>query len=261
MVSRASIIRRVADATAKVAAVGADAAPEHQTEKGKPSASWGRKARGLAQGEIARLPVHTTEGAYTMKQYLFSRRGLGWATLLAGLALVPAQAASASTALTCPTPVLSQPFSALGDTNQYTMAPGQAVDNFAGTGWTLSGGASITTTKLADGSTGSVLNLPAGSKAVSPQMCVSGGYPSARMDIRSLGTALSAGTMFYVSPAGSTTLSGGLPVVATPAWAVSAPVSVAPGSTAAEMVQYTLVGGAKAPAVQVYNLYVDPRMH
>lgn len=196
-----------------------------------------------------------------MKQYLFSRRALGWATVVAGLALVPAQAASASTVTACPTPALSQSFAALGDHNQYTLAPGQAADDFAGTGWTLSGGASIVTTKLADGSTGSVLNLPAGSKAVSPPMCVTGGYPSARMEIRTLGTVSSAGTMFYVSPAGSTTLSGGLPVLATPAWAVSAPVSVAPGSTAAEMVQYTLVQGAKAAAGQVYDLYVDPRMH
>ena len=158
-------------------------------------------------------------------------------------------------------PALSQPFSALGDTNQYALVPGQAVDNFTGTGWTLSAGASITATKLADGTTGSVLNLPAGAKAVSPAMCVSGGYPAARMVARTLGTAASAGMMFYVSPAGSSTVSGGLPVLATPSWAASAPVSVAPGSTAAEMVQFTLVSGAKAATDQVYNLYVDPRMH
>ncbi len=196
-----------------------------------------------------------------MKQYLFSRRVLGWATLLAALALVPAQAASASTTLTCPTPALSQPFLSLGDSNWYTLVPGEGADNFAGTGWTLTGGASITATKLADGSTGSVLNLPAGSRAVSPAMCVSGGYPTARMITRTLGSASSASTMFYVSPAGSANLSGGMPVLTTPSWAVSAPVSVAPGSTAAEMVQYTLVAGAKAAALQVYDLYVDPRMH
>lgn len=195
-----------------------------------------------------------------MKQYLFSRRALGWATVLAGLALVPAQAASAS-ALTCPTPVLSQPFSALGDTNQYALAPGQAVDNFTGAGWTLSGGASITAAALADGTTGSVLNLPAGSRAVSPAMCVTGGYPAARMVTRTLGTGASAGMTFSVSPAGTTAKSGGMPVLSTPSWAASAPVSVAPGNTAAEMVQFTLVGGAKAPTEQVYNLYVDPRMH
>lgn len=194
-----------------------------------------------------------------MKQYLFSRRGLGWATVLAGLALVPAQAASAS-ALTCPTPVLSQPFTALGDTNQYALAPGQAADNFAGTGWTLSGGASITTATLTDGSTGSVLNLPAGSRAVSPAMCVSGGYPAARMVTRTLGTASSAGLTFAVSPAG-TAAKPGSPVISTPVWAVSAPVSVASGSTAAQMVQFTLVAGSKSPGEQVYDLYIDPRMH
>ncbi len=196
-----------------------------------------------------------------MKQYLFSRRVLAWATLLAALALVPAQAASASTTLTCPTPVLSQPFLSIGDSNWYTLVPGEAADNFAGTGWALTGGATISTTKLADGSTGSVLNLPAGATAVSPAMCVSGGYPTARMITRTLATTSSASTLFYVTPAGSTTLSGGMPVLATPTWGVSAPVSVASGTTAAQMVQFTLANAPKSPTNQVYDLYVDPRMH
>ncbi len=195
-----------------------------------------------------------------MKQFLFSRRVLAWAIALSAFALIPAQAASAST-LTCPTPTLSQPFLSIGDTNWYTLVPGEFADNFAGTGWTLTGGASITTTKLADGTTGSVLVLPAGARAVSPAMCVSGGYPTARMVTRVLAGTSSSATTFYVSPAGAKTLSGGMPVLATPTWGVSAPVSVASGTTAAQMVQFTLVEANTAPTVQVYDLYVDPRMH
>lgn len=196
-----------------------------------------------------------------MKQYLSGRRILGWAAALAAIALVPAQAASAATPLTCPTPTLAQPFLGLGDTNFYALAPGQTADDFAGTGWTLTGGASITTTKLSDGSTGTVLSVPAGGKAVSPALCVSGGYPTARMVTRALGATSSSAMTFSVSPAGSKSVGASLPVLATPSWGVSAPVSVASGSTAAQMVQFTLVTGAKASTTQVYNLYVDPRMH
>ncbi len=196
-----------------------------------------------------------------MKQYLFSRRTLGWALVLSACALLPAQGASAATAPTCPTPALSQPFLSIGDSNRYTLAPGESADNFAGAGWTLSGGASIITTQLSDGMTGSVLVLPAGARAVSPAICVAGGYSTARMVTRVLGTSASSATTFAVSPAGSTTQSGGMPVLAKTSWAASAPVNVAPGNSAAELVQLRLAAGAKAPTIQVYNLYVDPRMH
>jgi hypothetical protein len=42
------------------------------------------------------------------------------------------------------------------------------------------------TTTLADGSVGTVLDLPAGATAVSPPMCVSSDYPDARVDVRQL---------------------------------------------------------------------------
>jgi hypothetical protein len=140
------------------------------------------------------------------------------------------------------------------------MAPGESPDNFAGNGWTLSGGASIETTKLADGATGSVLELPAGSSAVSPPMCVDGSYPIARMVTRTLGAAPSNATRFYTSVVGTGSHSGGMPVLGTPAWAVSPPDNVAPGGAGAEQVQFTFVAGAKAADLQIYNFWVDPRM-
>ena len=100
----------------------------------------------------------------------------------------------------CSAPQLSQPLLSVGDSNWYTMTPGETVDNFDGSGWTLTGGAQIKTTTLADGHTGSVLDLPSGSKAVSPTMCVNTGYQTVRTDVRNVVGA--EGVQFYVSYAG-----------------------------------------------------------
>lgn len=194
-----------------------------------------------------------------MKQYLFSRRLFGLGIVLAGLGLVPATAASAAT-VSCPEPSLSQPFLAMGDRGDYTLAPGEAAGDFYGGGWTLSGGATIQTTTLADGTAGQVLSLPAGSRAVSPAMCVSAGYPLARMMSRTLGSAPTNATKFFVSRVGSSTLGSGMPVLGTPSWAASPPVNIAPGASGAEQVTYTFVAPAKGATIQVYDLYVDPRM-
>src|SRR6059058_4680699 len=37
----------------------------------------------------------------------------------------------------------SQPFLSSGDSHSYTLAPGQSVDDFSGTGWTFSAGAAV----------------------------------------------------------------------------------------------------------------------
>ena len=155
--------------------------------------------------------------------------------------------------------MLTQPFS--GDSRWYTLAPGEAADAFAGTGWVLTGGAKITTQTLADGATGPVLDLPAGSTATSPAMCVDGSYPLARMETRTLGKAPDNSTTFYTSPVSTGTLSGGMPVLGTPKWATSPPDNVTGAGTAAEQVQFKLVAGKKAADLQVYNLYIDPHCH
>lgn len=189
-----------------------------------------------------------------------SGRLLGAAALAAAFA-VPAQAASAASAApSCTEPAVSQPFLPLGDSNWYTIAPGTAPDNFAATGWTLNGGAKIVSTRLMDGTTGYVLDLPAGSSATSPQMCVDSSYPTARMITRTLGHAPDNSTKFIVSPAGSTSLSGGMPVLGIPGWKLSPPDNVAGAGAAAEEAQVTFVAGARAADLQVYNLYIDPRM-
>jgi hypothetical protein len=183
--------------------------------------------------------------------------------LALGAALTPAMA-SADTSQ-CTTPPLSQPFTALRDYNWYTLAPGQAVDDFVGNGWTLSGGAGLPSTTLADGRKGQVLNLPSGSEAVSPIMCVGVDYPTARTYVRNVVGA--EGVQFYVSyqnangswtrPQDTGQFHGGSGA----GWGVSNRINLDPPKTSGwELVRFTLVPSGKSSDFQVSNFYVDPRM-
>src|ERR1035438_2145816 len=115
----------------------------------------------------------------------FRRVGLG--VVIAALGAAPAQAATTPVDTSmCTPPVFAQPFLSWQDTNSYTLVSGQQADNFSGAGWVLSGGAKIVTATLADGTTGSVLDMPAGAQAVSPTICVESDYPDARMMVSNL---------------------------------------------------------------------------
>jgi hypothetical protein len=163
----------------------------------------------------------------------------------------------------CSDPLLTQPFLSAGDRNWYTLVPGQSPDNFDGGGWTLTGGAKTVTRTLGDGSTGSVLDLPSGSKAVSPTICVTSSYPTARMMVRDV--AGSEGVFFDVSYEGTSTWytpkNTGQVHGAGTAWTLSGSVNLQPFNVAGwQPVRFTLVPGGKTSDFQVYNFYVDPRM-
>jgi hypothetical protein len=198
-----------------------------------------------------------------MKKYLFSLRPLALGGLLAAFAAVPAQAATVSVDTSmCSNPLLTQPFLSDHDSNWYTLLPGETPGNFNGAGWTLSGGAQIVTTTLADGSTASVLDLPSGSKAVSPTICVQSDYPTARAMVRDV--VGSEGVFFYVSYEGTNTWNTpkntGQIHGSAAAWTLVNPVNVQPYNTTGwEPMQITLIPGGKSSNFQVYNLYVDPR--
>lgn len=209
-----------------------------------------------------------------MKQYLFSlfsgrSRDAG---VVGTLALViscgAASSASASTTAvdtsSCGAPALTQPFLAVRDSNWYTLTPGESSGNFDGSQWTLSGGASIETTTLANGTIGRVLNLPSGSKAVSPTICVNGGYQTARTQVRDV--AGSEGVQFYVSYEGTSTWNSpqntGQVHSAQNQWSLSTPVNVQPSNRSGwQLVRFTFVAGGKSSDFQLYDFYVDPRMH
>ena len=197
-----------------------------------------------------------------MKKYLFSHGAILTASVgvaLAALSSGPAMAQASSSSV-CSTPSVSQEFLSFGDNNWYTPAPGTSHDNFSATGWTLSGGAKIVSTALKDGNTGSVLYLPPGASATSPAMCVQSGEPYARQIARVVGTSASNNSLtFYATPTGSSTLSGGMPVLGAPSWALSPPDNVYPGS-GSEYVNFTYKSKTTSPTFEIYNLYVDPKM-
>lgn len=210
--------------------------------------------------------LHTTEGAY-MNYRNLSRLGLG--AVLAVVSAAPAQAATTPVDTSmCTAPALVQPFLSWHDTNWYALAPGEKADQFNGAGWVLSGGAKIVTTTLADGTTNSVLDLPGGSQAVSPTICLTSAYPMARMMVNNttgnnggkVGFAVSyAGTASATTPTQTGTFKttgNGID------WALTDPVNLAPSTTPGwQPMTVTLApSGPKKADFQVYNLYLDPRM-
>ncbi len=178
------------------------------------------------------------------------------------LAAQPASTAALDSTSTadCTMPALSEAFSGYGDTAQYALVPGQAFDSFTRAGWTLSAGATIQTATLADNTTGSVLDLPSGSEAISPPMCVQSDYPNARTMIRDVSgsQAVELGVQYAgtSSPVDAGRFSG-----SGTGWSASNPVKTDPGSqTGWQLVVFTLQGSSKAGNEQVYNFYVDPRL-
>ena len=198
-----------------------------------------------------------------MKKYLFSLRALALGGLVVAFAAVPAQAATTSVGTSmCSNPLLTQPFLSANDSNWYTLLPGETPGNFDGAGWTLSGGAKVATTTLADGSTTSVLDLPSGSQAVSPTVCVTSDYPTARAMVQNVIGA--EGVFFYVSYEGTSTWNtpkntGQVHGTGT-AWTLVTPVNLQPFNTAGwQPMRVTLIPGGKTSDFRVYNLYLDPR--
>lgn len=200
-----------------------------------------------------------------MKKGLFSRRsfGLGGAlsALFVTLGAIPALAATpGADTSACTPPPLSQPFASTTDFNWYAYVPGESVDSFAATGWALSGGAQIVQTQHADGATGSVLDLPSGSKAVSPVMCVNADYAQAKAEVRNL--AGGGGVGVYVACEGTNTWanpqhSGDLHGVGA-GWGLSDQVNLQPGKQSGwQLVQFTLEPNGDKNEFQVYDLAVE----
>jgi hypothetical protein len=190
-----------------------------------------------------------------------TRRAAGLAVLFAAVAGGSAQAAAPVQTSACSQPsyAFSQPFSSVRDSNWYTLAPGQSVNSFDGTGWTLSGGAKLVSTTLADGSAGTVLAPPAGATAVSPPMCVSAAYPAARTEVRDVAGPPSihlfvqyTNTKSWDKPTSAGSIPGGT------GWTYSPPLQLHPGNLYGwQQEVFTLSNTGKGES-QVYNFYVDP---
>ena len=164
----------------------------------------------------------------------------------------------------CPGQTFSQPFTALGDANYYTLVQGSSFDS-PGEGWALHNGAAIVTSTGPDGSSGGALDLPSGAYAVSPPVCVTLQYPTARTWVE--GVKGAGGVVVGVYYAGS--LPVGLPVAVLTApqgagWQLSKPFAVRPQLTGAEEgvreVRFVFASVGRGSDYRLSGLYVDPRM-
>lgn len=201
-----------------------------------------------------------------MTSFKLRRRLIRLGLAIAALVALPTTAAAAAQAPApqCPGEEFSQPFLYANDSNYYTPLPGESYDNVSAAGWQLSGGAQLVTETLADGSSGKVLNLPSGSKAVSPVLCVTPEDPVARGIVRDVKG--SEGVFFYVEYEGTNTWGNphntGQIHGNQSEWTLVTPVNMQPSNSPSyQYVRVTLIAGGNTSDFQVYNLYVDPRMH
>ncbi len=108
-----------------------------------------------------------------------------------------------------------------------------------------------------------MLDLPSGSEAVSPVICVNSAYPVARAMVRDV--VGSQGVFFYVSYEGTNTWNtprntGQIHGSGT-AWTAVNPVNLQPFNQSSwQPMRITLIPGGKTSDFQLYNLYVDPHM-
>jgi hypothetical protein len=189
---------------------------------------------------------------------------VGLILLCIGVGGLAAARAQAATSL-CPNPPLTQPFTAWGDDNYYTLVRGQDDTGFTGAGWLLSGGASIEQAQLSDGGWGGVLDLPSGSEAISPPVCVNSTYPDARMMVNDVSG--SEGVEVFVSD--RDTSAWGTPWTALAdagnanggqgSWSPSDPINLpAPATSDWQLARFVFVPGGVTSEFQIYDFYLDP---
>lgn len=95
-----------------------------------------------------------------------------------------------ATAVSCEHPLVENPFTFIGDSADYVLAPD---GSFEGDGWMLDGGAATVAgndpfpLRSSGAEDDSVLSMPAGSSATSAPMCVDFDYPHFRLAIRPAG--------------------------------------------------------------------------
>ena len=195
-----------------------------------------------------------------------ARRGLGAGLTAAALGL-SAGSAHAATTVSTPTPVaplatcshgaFSQPLLPFNDKHFYTLAPG---GDFEGsTSWELKRGASV----QPDASRGGVLDLPSGSQATSPPLCITSDYPKSRVFVRSL--AGSEDVAFYVSylrngvwtaPNSTGEFHG-----EKSAWTLSGGMNIKPSNAPGwQQARFTFVAAGTKGHAQVDDFWVDPKM-
>jgi hypothetical protein len=216
----------------------------------------------------------TTAGRVTGRATCTAMLCIGLAGLTAAPALAdrPLSAGTVASAkvdaelAVCPGQTFSQPFEAWGDTSFYTLVPGSEY-NSPGEGWELHGGAQIVEAHRPNGGSGGVLDMPSGSLAVSPPVCVTLHYPTARAWVEDVKGA--SGVVVGVYYAGGRFGGTGQPVgqlssIPNHGWQLSSPFEVRPalGGSAEGVreVRFVYANTSRNGDVHLSGLYVDPRM-
>jgi hypothetical protein len=176
----------------------------------------------------------------------------------------PAPAKVSAELAVCPGQTFAQPFEALKDPNYYTLVEGSEF-NGAEEGWELNNGAQIVEGTRPDGSAGGVLDLPSGSYAVSPPVCVTLQYPTARGWVETVqgGGGITVGVYYAGSkPVGQVV--GQLNAKQGKGWELSNPFSVKPQLGGKEEgvreARFVYANVSKGSDFHASGLYVDPRM-
>ncbi len=162
--------------------------------------------------------------------------------------------------------MFSQPFAAFGDSNYYTLVPGGEF-NSSSEGWELYNGARIVKTTRPNGATAGVLDLPGGALAVSPPVCVTLEYPTARVWVRDVrGSEGVAAAVAYPGTRLSVTAPqnvGQLHGQQT-SWTLSNPIDVQPeiafATEGAREARFVFLAVARSGETQLSGLWVDPHM-
>jgi hypothetical protein len=150
------------------------------------------------------------------------------------------------------------------DTYWYASIPNESWDSISASGWTLSGGAKIMADTLADGLRGNVLYLPSGSKAVTPQLCISNYYPFGRTEMRDLaGTqGVSLSVAYLGSKGWGANQAVGTQAGSSTVWSLPSPFAIpATSFTGWEYARFTITALGSNSKYELSNLYIDPRMH
>ncbi len=184
----------------------------------------------------------------------------------AALGLSAASTFAAASPAGCSGQTFSQAFAAFGDTNEYTLVQGGNF-NSASEGWELAKGARIINSTRPNGSSGGVLDLPSGAVAVSPPVCVTLEYPTARVFVRdvkgaegvAVGLAYAGTNRTVASPQNVGQVHG-----QQTEWTLSNPINVQPQIAGSQEgtreARFVFTAGGNTSEFQLYGLYVDPHM-
>lgn len=188
---------------------------------------------------------------------------LGLLSLWCSSAIAASDSSDAELAV-CPGQTFSQPFEAFGDSNFYTLVEGSEFNGGA-EGWDLRNGAEVVEGTRPDGSEGNVLDLPAGAVAISPAVCVTLQYPTARSWVHSVGGKgrLTIG-VYYPGDKPTAHSVGRFGSNAQDDWELSRPFNIQPQLAGSEEgvreVRFVYANTTRSGDFHVRGLYVDPRM-